>query len=249
MTNPKRIRNHSASEAAPDSCVPNTLPIDDAPLVELAPGLTGRYGLCRVATLQENPHSARVHSLKQTTKIARSMDVSGPLTPVIVDENWTILAGHGRVKACELARRDTVPVVQIFGASEAQKRAYLIADNRIGEDARWNRKKLADGMPDLTMLLNQANFEVVDLGFEVAELDQLAVDFGDNDADPADEVDETILRAPKVLRPGDLLRLGDHRLLVVMPAIRPRSTGFGTTRGGSGNLDSSDKWSFCLTAA
>ena len=213
MTKLKRSRNHAVS-APPDSWVPNTLPIDDAPRIELGPGLTGRYGLCRVATLQENPRSARVHSLKQTTKIARSMDVSGPLTPVIVDENWMILAGYGRVKACELARRDAVPVVQIFGASEAQKRAYLIADNRIGEDARWDRKKLADGMPDLSVLLREANFEIVDLGFEVAELDQLAIDFGDNDADPADEVDETILKAVKVLRLGDLLQLGDHRLLV-----------------------------------
>lgn len=204
-------RSALAATADPPS---NALPIDDAPLIELRPGLTGRYGLCPIATLQPNPHSARVHSTRQISKIARSIDVAGPLSPVIVDERWMVLAGHARVEACRLAGRNVVPIVQVAGASDAQKRAFLIADNRIGEDAGWDRQKLALDMPELTVLLNEAGFEIADLGFETADLDQLAVDFEDDASDPADHIDATILNAPRVLQTGDLLQLGDHRLLV-----------------------------------
>ncbi len=210
-THPQELGARLAAELTPGL---NALPIDDAQRWDVGAGVSARYGLCPVSALQLNPHRVRTHSKKQIRKIARSYDVSGTLAPVIVDENWMILAGHARVEACRVAGRAEVPVVQVFDASEAQKRNFLIADNRIGEDAGWDRQKLALDLPELALLFREADFDLTDTGFEVAEIDQFTVDFEDQAADPDDEIDESILSAPPVLRMGDLVQLGDHRLLV-----------------------------------
>ncbi len=213
MASPHFRKTKSRLSAEP-TLKSNALPIDEAQRLEVGSGVSARYGLCPVSALQPNPHNARTHSKKQIRKIARSFDVSGALSPVIVDENWTILAGHARVEACKITGRTEVPIIQIFDASEAQKRNFLIADNRIGEDAGWDRQKLALELPELELLLQAVDFDLTDTGSEVAELDQLAINFEDQAAHPDDDIEESILSAPPVLRLGDLVQLGEHRLLV-----------------------------------
>lgn len=190
----------------------NALPLDQAPRILLGSGLEGRYGLCPLATLLPNPDRVQVHSRRQLDKLARSVEVSGPLAPAIVDEGYVLLAGHARLEVAKRQRAANLPVVQVFGLSEAQKRAYLLADNRVSEDAKLDRKALADQLPELGLLFEEAGLELTNTGFEVAELDSLVFDFGDEpaedeEADPADD-------EPVLLRSGDLFALSEHRLVI-----------------------------------
>lgn len=138
--------------------------------------------------------------------------MAGHLAPVIVGEDYTILSGHARVEAVR-AGSESIPIVQVFGLSEAQKRAFLLSDNRISEDARLDQQRLAKQIPELTVLLQDAGFEISDTGFEIAEVDAWTLDFADQ-AGADDDVDPALLQEPLVLRPGDLLQLGEHRLAV-----------------------------------
>ena len=191
----------------------NTLPIDEAPLVDLSKGLRARYGLCPIANVLANPASARTHNRRQIGKLARGLDAVGHLTPAIIDEQMMLLAGHARLQASKMNGAETMPVVQVFGLSEARKRAFLIADNRIAADAGWDRNKLAQQLPELEVLFEDTNLTLEDTGFEIAGLDEIRVDF-DNEAEPDDEISKDILGCPPVLRAGDLIALTNHRLLV-----------------------------------
>jgi len=208
------VRPMRANIPAETPPLANAQPIDEAPRFELELGLTARCGLCEVSILRANPKNHRVHPKSQIKKIVKAIEISGFLDPVIVDEHWMILSGHGRLDAVRYLKRSSVPVLQVFGLSDAKKLGFLHAHNRIAEDARWDREALAFDLPEMTLLLETAGIAVTDLGFEVAELDQLVADFGDNDDEPDDEIDDAILSAPPVLQMGDLVQLGAHRLLV-----------------------------------
>lgn len=188
--------------------------IDEAPRVPLKPGLEARYGLCPASQLMANPNAVRVHSKRQLDKLSRSIEVSGALSPVIIDDLYMILAGHGRVEVIQRTGTANVPVVQVFGLSEAQKRQFLLSDNRIGEDGRLDREKLAGQIPGLTTILKEAGLELTDTGFEVAEIDEIIVDFEDDGADPDDAFDATLLEESPFLEKGDLIQLGNHYLAV-----------------------------------
>ena len=86
-----------------------------------------------------------------------------------------------------------IPVIQVFGLSEAQKRAFLLADNRIGADAGWDREKLAKQLPELTVLFEEAGLTIEDTGFEIAEIDEIIADFEEGGADADDAIAASIL--------------------------------------------------------
>jgi DNA modification methylase len=188
--------------------------LDAAPFVDIGAGLKARYGLCPIANISRNAANARTHSKKEIRKIARSMEVAGPLAPIVIDERFVCLAGEARLEARRESRHIDIPVVQVFGLSEAQKRAFLIADNRIGLDAGWNREKLAQQIPELTVLFEEAGLTLEDSGFEIAEIDEIVADFGNDAGDPDDEIPNSVLAGPPALKTGDLMLLGNHRLLV-----------------------------------
>src|SRR5215216_2556664 len=96
-----------------------------------------------VGMLRAHPANAHAHSKKQIAKIARSIRQFGFTAPIIVDENNVILAGHGRWLAAQHLGLDFVPVVVLSGLSDAERRAYLLADNKLVEDAGWDRAALA----------------------------------------------------------------------------------------------------------
>jgi DNA modification methylase len=194
--------------------VSNAHPLDDAQFVELGRGIRARYGRVAIRNILLNPANTRIHSNKQIRKVARSMEVVGPLAPAIIDENFLIWAGEARLRARVEGGHTDLPVIQVFGLSEAQKRAFLLADNRVGLDAGWDRKKLAKQIPELTVLFEEAGLMIEDTGFEIAEIEEVVTDFSSDDADPDDNIARAILAAPPVLRSGDLVVLGDHRLLV-----------------------------------
>jgi ParB-like chromosome segregation protein Spo0J len=155
--------------------------------------------------------NARTHSKEQIDKICRAIEHVSFINPIITDENHVILAGHGRWQAAEKLDLKKIPVVVVRGLSEAQKRAYRLADNRLAERAGWNRKKVAREFSELRPLLDVAGLDFEWIGFETAEIDLLLGDHVDREDDPADQ--HPPLQSAAVSRAGDLWILRDHRLL------------------------------------
>ena len=162
--------------------------------------------------LTPNRRNARTHSTKQIGQIAASIKTFGFLVPIVVDEPRNIIAGHGRYAAAQKLGLDKVPVIAVSGLSPAKKRALALADNKIAENAGWDREILAVELPELSELLVSDNLDILITGFAAAEIDQIIVDF-ETDTDGADAVDETLLDQPPVTQPGQLWQLGAHRIL------------------------------------
>ncbi len=151
--------------------------------------------------------NARTHSAKQIKQIARSIAQFGFTNPVLITGAGEIIAGHGRVAAAQSLGLDRVPVVQLSHLSEAQRRAYILADNKLAEEAGWDRDLLAielQGLLDLEIDLDLT-------GFSLAEID-LILDEAEDDA-PSEPPCPAPLPGPAVTQPGDLWILGPHRLL------------------------------------
>ena len=100
-----------------------------------------------------NPHNARVHSKKQIRAISWSIEKFGFTNPIQIDENNILLAGHGRLEAAKLLGMREIPVVVIRGLTPAQRRAVVLADNRLAEAAGWDREKLSTELLELGELL------------------------------------------------------------------------------------------------
>ncbi len=164
-----------------------------------------------VGTLRAHPANARAHSKKQIAQIARSIRQFGFTAPIIIDEKNVILAGHGRWLAARQLELSLVPVVVLSGLSDTERRAYLLADNKLVENAGWDRGALAVELKELAPLLADAGLDIQFTGFEPAEIDALMGDLIDPEQDPADEL--TAIDGTPISRRGDLWRLGEHRLL------------------------------------
>jgi ParB-like nuclease domain len=121
--------------------------------------------------LRPNPRNARTHSKKQIKQIAASIRSVGFLNPVIVDDADMVLAGHGRLEAARLEGLTHVPVIRFDHLAAAQKRAYVIADNKLAEQAGWDREILAIELGELIDLLPAEGFDVSLTGFEAPEID------------------------------------------------------------------------------
>jgi len=154
----------------------------------------------------------RTHSEKQVRQIAASIQEFGFTNPILIDRSGTIVAGHGRVRAAKQLGLTTVPTVLLEHLSEAQIRAYVIADNRLAECAGWDRDLLSIELQALSELDLDFSLEVT--GFDTPELDLLIAGRTDeSEADPADASTGIDPNAPVVSRPGDLWKIGPHRLL------------------------------------
>lgn len=166
-----------------------------------------------IAMLRPFGRNARTHSKKQLRLIADSIETFGFTNPVLVDEDGVILAGHGRVEAAKLLGQSVVPVMILSGMSDAEKRAYVIADNRIAEKAGWDRALLASELGVLVDLLPTIDLDVSITGFEIGEIDMILEDFSPSGPDPADAMPAIDPNKAPTTRDGDLWLLGRHRLL------------------------------------
>lgn len=164
-----------------------------------------------VDKLRPNPRNARTHSKKQVRQIANSIQRFGWTTSIVVDESGTILAGHGRFQAARLLGLKEVPVITVSHLNDAQKRALVLADNKIAENAGWDRAILAAELGELSAILPAIDHSLAITGFEPAEIDSLMGDLVDREDDPADEI--PALADNAVSRRGDLWTLAPHRLL------------------------------------
>jgi DNA modification methylase len=154
--------------------------------------------------------NARTHSKKQVRQLADSIRRFGFTNPVLIDRTNTMLAGHGRVEAAKLIGMTEVPCLRIEGMTEAEKRAYVIADNKLALNAGWDEQLLAEELKGL--LAEDVAFDVGLTGFSIAEVDSLVEGLSVEEAgDPRD--DALPEEAPVRCRPGDLYALGPHRLL------------------------------------
>lgn len=161
--------------------------------------------------LRPNPRNARTHSRKQIKKIARSLKKFGFLNPILVDDDNVVLAGHGRLEAARQLGLDSVPVVRCGHLTAAQRRTYLIADNKIAEEAGWDRELLAVELGELIDLLPTEECDVSFTGFDAAEIDLLLTDMTSSKPGPEDF--RPPLPCKPVTRRGDLWQLGKHRLI------------------------------------
>jgi hypothetical protein len=159
--------------------------------------------------LKPHDRNPRTHSRKQIRQIAESIKRFGFTNPILLDPDGGIIAGHGRIEAAKLLGLTEVPTICLAAMSEAQKRAYVIADNKLAENAGWDRELLAIELQYISQL--DVNFDLSVTGFEVAEIDVLLEPLSISDkADAGPDIDPA---AEEVSRLGDLWTLGDHRLL------------------------------------
>ena len=161
--------------------------------------------------LRPSPNNARTHSRKQIRQIAKSIESFNFNHPILIDEHDRILCGHARSEAAKLLKIQTVPTVRLDHLSEEQKRAFVIASNRLAELAGWDEELLALELGELDAM--ELEFDLTSVGFETAELDQILAARPDGDQpDDADNVPH-LEQGPPVSALGDLWRLGSHRLL------------------------------------
>jgi DNA modification methylase len=158
------------------------------------------------ADLKPYAKNSRLHSPEQIAQIAASITRFGFTMPILVDEAGEIIAGHGRVLAAKQLGRREVPVIVAAGWDEARKRAYVIADNKLAENATWDKHLLGAELADLQL----AGFDLGALGFAASDVAALVALASQTGADP-DEVLEPPKVAATVL--GDLWCLGPHRVL------------------------------------
>lgn len=178
----------------------------------LAPAMAKRIELWPLDRLVPYARNARTHSDEQVAQIAASIAEFGFNNPVLVDTNAGIIAGHGRVLAARKLGIDQVPVVVLDHLSETQKRAYILADNRIGENAGWDDEILRTELTDL----KDADLDLALLGFDEDELANLFAEVAPEVAPSEnEEAPEEVPEAPEepVTRPGDIWVIGRHRLI------------------------------------
>lgn len=134
--------------------------------------------------LVPNPNNSRTHSDKQVAQIAASIREFGFTNPILIDDDHMIIAGHGRLAAAEKLGMDKVPTLLLEGLTEAQRRALLIADNKLAENAAWDMDMLKLELTELNVL----GFDLGVVGFSIQELANiLGTDEGGKDDDKGSE--------------------------------------------------------------
>lgn len=154
-------------------------------------------------------NNARTHSKEQITKLRSSLREFGFINPVIIDKDFNIIAGHGRVMAAKEEGYSEVPCVFVEHLTETQKKAYILADNRMALDAGWDEEMLAVEMEELQNL----GFDLGLTGFDEKELADL---FDTNNSDDVkdDDFDLTAaLEKAAFVQRGDVWTVGRHRLM------------------------------------
>lgn len=154
--------------------------------------------------------NAKNHPESQIQQITASIRQFGFTNPILVDENLEIIAGHGRMAAAQLLGLDTVPVIRLAHLSDAQKRAYRLADNKIAENGGWNEDLLRLEISELEQICGDMDVSI--MGFSDVELDILTMDnrtTADSKANNVPYIPENEI----VTRPGDVWCIGDHRII------------------------------------
>ena len=144
--------------------------------------------------------NAKIHNAEQVDRIAKSIEEFGFISPCLIDKDFNIIAGHGRVKAAQQLNLKTVPCVFIEGLTETQRKAYILADNRLTELGEWDDVLLNEELENLQ--LEGFDVDLTGFDFDVAEIPD--VDFED---------DIPIITEEPTAKTGQVYQLGQHRLM------------------------------------
>ena len=166
-----------------------------------------QHSIQKVSDLIPYVNNSRTHSDEQVNQVASSIKEFGFTSPVLIDESGGIIAGHGRVMAAKKLNLEEVPCITLEGLTEAQRKAYIIADNQLPLNAGWDLDKLKLEIDTLTEL----DFDIDLLGFDDDFLDGLLDGQTDEGLTDEDEVPEPPETPVSVL--GDIWQLGNHRLM------------------------------------
>lgn len=158
----------------------------------------------KLSSLKGYERNSRTHSDEQIEQIMASIQEWGWTTPILVDEDNMIIAGHGRAQAADRLEIETVPVMIAKGWSDAQKRAYVIADNNLALNAGWDKDMLSEEMA----ALEEMDFELDLLGFDDADMDGLMGDDDEKEEPDAPEYQEQAITAL-----GEIWECGPHRVM------------------------------------
>ncbi|WP_114226789.1 MULTISPECIES: site-specific DNA-methyltransferase [Sphingomonas] len=175
------------------------------------PDLKHALAQTRTDLLRPNGANARTHSRQQIKQIAQSIERFGFTNPVLISDAGEIIAGHGRVAAAKLLGWSQVPTIKLSHLSEVERRAYVLADNKLALNAGWDRETLAielEGLIDI-------GFDVELTGFSLAEIDLTLDSAREGDPSRDDHPEEVTIQAqgPAVSQASNLWLLGRHRLL------------------------------------
>jgi DNA modification methylase len=158
-----------------------------------------------------NPRNARTHDKRQLKQIKDSITAFGFTNPLLVDEAGVLIAGHGRLSAAKSLGLETVPIIILEHLSETQKRALMLADNKIALNASWDMDLLANELADLSSMDLEFNLELT--GFEVADIDFIIGEVEDRSAGEVETAPVPDECTPVITRRGDLWLLEKHRVL------------------------------------
>lgn len=172
-----------------------------------------------ITELELDPKNPRMHAPRQVRQIARSIEAFGFNVPVLIDAKRKVIAGHGRILACKLLGRSEVPTIRLEHMSEAQARAFMLADNRLTETSVWDDRLLAEQLKELSDLDLDFSLEVT--GFDMGEIDLRIEGFASpskRDEERADELPSPAIEQ-RVTRPGDLWLLDNHHRVLCGSAL------------------------------
>ena len=165
-----------------------------------------RYENVKISELKPYENNARTHSEAQVEKIANSIKEFGFINPVIIDNNYGIIAGHGRVLGAQKLGMEEVPCLFVSDLTDTQKREYVLADNKLALDAGWDDEILKQEIK----ALDELNFDISLTGFDIDDFDftKRDIEFEEDDYD----VEAKLPDKPKA-KYGDIYQLGNHRLM------------------------------------
>ena len=169
---------------------------------------TERFEKVNIDRLVPQARNARTHSKEQILQLRASLREFGFVNPVIVDKDLNIIAGHGRIMAAREEGLTDIPCVFVEHLTKAQKKAYIIADNKLAENAGWDLEILEIELEELREL----DFDIGLIGFDDEELQEM---FGEEEAEVQEDdfdVDDAIPEEPKT-KFGDIYQLGSHRVM------------------------------------
>lgn len=163
----------------------------------------------RIDELIPYENNAKIHGPDQIEQLRRSLREFGFVSPVLIDENKNLIAGHGRVEAARAEGMTEVPYVTVSDLTEAQRRAYIIADNRLTEAGVWDAVRLKLEMQELQAL----EFDTDLTGFAMAEIISLAGDEPESEPEAHEDNYDGSVPEETTVREGDIYQLGRHRLM------------------------------------
>jgi DNA modification methylase len=181
------------------------------PVDRVTPAMAKRIELWPVERLAPYRRNPRTHSEEQVTQIAASIAEFGFCNPILVDSRDGIIAGHGRLLAAKRLGLVEVPVIVLDHLDDNQRRAYLLADNRLSELAGWDHELLALELKELA----DAGFDATLAGFDPKEIDDFLASLERDAEAEANDAEDSVPEVPAeaVTRPGDLWLIGPHRLI------------------------------------